>query len=157
MTTPQTRFIAEPGSLAATTIAVIDAPREAVYRAHTEPELLARWWSPAELEARIERLDAKPGGSWRIINVDADGNEYAFRGVFHDVTPERIIQTFEFEAMPGHVCLQTATLEDVDGKTKVTQLAVFQTVEDRDGMKDTGMEAHAPVAMAQLAAVAKSL
>ncbi len=158
MTAPTTSFIAEPGSHAATISAVIAAPLESVYRSYIEPELMVRWWGPAELTSRVDRFEPVTGGSYRIVHIDADGNEYAFRGVYHEVVPkERIILTFEFEAMPGHVCLEAHTFEAVDGGTKVTQHSVFQSVADRDGMKDSGMEQHAPVAMAQLQEVAQSL
>ena len=158
MSTPETTFVAEPGSHESTTSAVIDAPVDAVYRAHVERDLFVRWWGPAELTSKVDRWEPVTGGSWRVIHVDPDGNEYAFRGVFHEVVPnERLVLTFEFEGMPGHVCLETHTLEAVEGGTKVTQHAVFQSVADRDGMKDSGMEQHAPVAMAQLQDVAGSL
>jgi uncharacterized protein YndB with AHSA1/START domain len=157
MTTPKTTFVAEPGSHEVTTTAVIAAPVEAVRRAHLEPDLFVRWWGPAELASKVDRWEPVTGGSWRVLHVDPDGNEYAFRGVYHEVSPERLILTFEFEAMPGHVCLETHTFEAVEGGTKVTQHAVFQSVADRDGMKDSGMEQHAPVAMAQLQEVARSL
>jgi uncharacterized protein YndB with AHSA1/START domain len=157
-TTPETTFIAEPNSHEVTTSAVVDAPLAAVYRAYVEPELFVRWWGPAELTSTLDRWEPVTGGSWRVIHTDADGNEYAFRGVYHEVRPEqRIVLTFEFEGMPGHVCLETHTFEAVDGGTKVTQHAVFQSVADRDGMKDSGMEQHAPVAMAQLQEVARGL
>jgi uncharacterized protein YndB with AHSA1/START domain len=158
MTTPETTFVAEPGSHEATTSAVIAAPVDAVWRAYVEPDLFARWWGPAELTSKIERLEPVAGGSWRVVHIDPDGNEYAFRGVYHDVVPhERVTFTFEFEGMPGHVCLETHTFEAVDGGTKLTQHAVFQSIADRDGMAESGMEQHAPVAMAQLQEVAQSL
>jgi uncharacterized protein YndB with AHSA1/START domain len=156
--TPETTFVAEPGSHEGKSIAVIEAPREAVFRAHVEPELLAQWWAPPQLEVKIDEFDPTPGGSWRILNYDEDGNEYAFRGVNHDVVPnERIVQTFEWEGLPGHVCLQTATFEDADGGTRLTAQAVFQSVEDRDGMADSGWREQAPIGMAQLNEVAKRL
>jgi uncharacterized protein YndB with AHSA1/START domain len=155
--TPETTFIAEPGSPEATIVAVIDAPRDAVYRAYTEPDLYVQWWGPSELTSKVDAFDAATGGSWRIVHVDPAGNEYGFHGVYHLVSPDAIVSTFEFEGVPGHVCLQTATFEDVDGKTRVTSQSVFQSVADRDGMKDTGMEEFAPVGMAQLAKVAASL
>ena len=156
-TAPDTQFIAEDGHHDATVTAVLDAPREAVYRAYTEPELFTQWWGPAELTSKVDVFRPESGGSWRIVHVDPAGNEYGFHGVFHLVSPERIIQTFEWEGMPGHVSLQTITFEDLDGRTKVTQHAVFQTVADRDGMKSSGMEEFAPVGMAQLAAVVANL
>lgn len=157
-TTPKTTIVAEPGRHDATVSAVVAAPVEAVWRAYTEAEHFTRWWGPAELTSRVDTWEPRPGGSWRIVQTDADGNGYAFRGVYHDVVPhERVTLTFEFEGMPGHVCLETHTLEAVPGGTKVTQHAVFQAVEDRDGMLQAGMEAHSPVAMAQLQAVAGGL
>lgn len=158
MTKPDTQMVEETGKHDFSSTAVIDAPRESVYRAFAEPDLIAQWWGPAELKTRVESYDLTDGGSWRFVHTDPDGNEYAFRGVIHSVTPnERIVQTFEFEGMPGHVSLQTATLEDVDGRTKVTLHAVFQSVEDRDGMADSGARDFAPVGMAQLAAVVAEL
>jgi uncharacterized protein YndB with AHSA1/START domain len=156
--TPETSFVAEPGSHEVTTSAVIDAPLDAVYRAYTDQELFVRWWGPAELTSKVERWESTTGGSWRVVHVEPDGNEYGFRGVYHDVVrQERLVFTFEFEGMPGHVCLETHTFEAVEGGTRVTQHAVFQSVADRDGMKDSGMEKHAPVAMAQLQDVARSI
>jgi uncharacterized protein YndB with AHSA1/START domain len=158
MTKPETEFIAEPGSHDITIRAEIPAPKETVYRAFADPDLLAQWWGPAELTTRIEAYDLAPGGSWRFVHTDPDGNEYGFRGVIHDAVPnERIVQTFEFEGMPGHVSLQTATFEDADGGTRVTQHAVFQSVADRDGMADSGARDFAPVGMAQLAEVVAKL
>ena len=156
-TAPETTFVAEDGRNDATVIAVIDAPREAVYRAYTERDLFSQWWGPAELTSKVDVFDPVSGGSWRIVHVDPAGGEYGFHGVFHLVSPGMIIQTFEWEGLPGHVSLQTVNLEDVDGRTKVTQHAVFQTVADRDGMKASGMEEFAPVGMAQLEAVAAKL
>jgi uncharacterized protein YndB with AHSA1/START domain len=155
---PETTYTAEPGSLEATTVAVIDAPREAVYRCFVDPELLPKWWAPPELKVEIEKLGTRHGESWRVLNIDEDGNEYAFRGAVHEIVPnERICQTFEFESLPGHVAMQTATFEDADGGTRVHEQMVFQSVEDRDGMSESGMKEHAPVSMAQLAEVARSL
>lgn len=160
MTNPETRFVAEPGSHEATVTAVLDAPPSKVFRAYVEPDLHTQWWGPAELTSRIEKFDVRTNGSWRIVHTDADGTEYAFRGVYHVVIPdELIIDTFEWEGMPNHVCLQTTRLEPVDDgkRTRLIQHAVFQSVEDRDGMRDSGMEAQAPIGMAQLAAVLEKL
>ena len=157
-TSPDTQFVAAPGSHEATTTAVIDAPREAVFRCFVEPDLLMRWWAPPKYEVKIEEFDPTPGGRWRfIVGPDTDESA-AFKGVCHDIVEnERICQTFEWEGLPGHVSLQTATFEDADGGTKVTEQMVFQSVADRDGMAESGMKDHAPVGMAQLQEVAKSL
>lgn len=157
-TKPDTQFVAEPGAYDMTVTAVIEAPKDKVYRAFAEPDLIAQWWGPPGLKTDIVTCECTTGGSWRFVHRDDDGNEYAFRGVLHEVVPPgRIVQTFEFEGMPGHVSLQTATLEEVDGGTKVTQHSVFQSVEDRDGMADTGARDFAPVGMAQLAEVVSTL
>jgi uncharacterized protein YndB with AHSA1/START domain len=100
----------------------------------------------------VEKLDVRPGGTWRILNRDADGNEFWFHGVYHQVTaPERLVYTFEFEGMPGHVLLGIVTFEDLDGKTKLTEKSIFESVEDRDGMMKSGMEEGGPEVMDRLA------
>lgn len=86
-------------------------------------------------------MDVKPGGLWRFIERDADGNEFAFNGEYKEIVPpERLAYTFEFEGLPGHVVLETVTFEEQNGKTKVKVLALFDSVEDRDGMLQSGME-----------------
>jgi uncharacterized protein YndB with AHSA1/START domain len=134
-------IVTEPGKLEIYVTTTFDAPRELVFRAYTDPELVPQWWGPRYLTTTIDKLEARSGGSWRIIQRDPDGNEYSFHGVFHEVAaPDRIIQTFEYEGMPGHVTLETATFEDLGGKTRVVTQSVFQSVEDRDGMVMSGMD-----------------
>ncbi|MEV6822392.1 SRPBCC family protein [Nocardiopsis dassonvillei] len=133
--------IAEPGQHDIVVTRSFDAPRDVVFRAMTDAEHLARWWGLKENETVIDRADLRRGGSWRFVERAPDGQEYAFHGVVHDVVaPERFVQTFEFEGMPGHVCLETTTLEERDGRTLYTSITVFQSVEDRDGMVESGME-----------------
>jgi uncharacterized protein YndB with AHSA1/START domain len=87
-------------------------------------------------------MDVRVGGSWRYVSRDQDGIEFAFNGVYQEVVPpERIVCTFEFEGMPGHVSVDTATFEERDGRTMLTVRSRFETVEDRDGMLNSGMEA----------------
>ena len=118
-----------------------DAPPAAVFRAMTDPELIPQWWGPARYTTEVVELDPKTGGSWRFVQRGDDG-EFGFRGVFHEVLPaQRVIQTFEFEPMPGHVILETMVFEDLDGRTRVRGISAFQTVADRDGMVASGMEA----------------
>ena len=136
-----TRIIAERGKQEVIITRVFDAPRALVFRAYTDRNLKPQWWGPKRLTTTIDKMDVKPGGQWRFIQRDAAGNEYVFHGVYHEVrSPERIVDTFEFEGMPGHVSLETCILEDIDGKTKMTGRSVYQTVEDRDGMLASGME-----------------
>ena len=133
---------AEPGKQEITFTRVFDAPRELVFRAWMDPELIPQWLGPRRLSMTVVEMDARRGGSWCFVHRDADGNEYGFRGVHHDVVPpERVVRTFEFEGMPGHVQLETLALEDFEGKTRVRGQAVFQSQEARDGELNSGMEA----------------
>jgi uncharacterized protein YndB with AHSA1/START domain len=136
-----TQIIAEPGVPQIVITREFDAPRELLFRAYTDPELLAQWLGPRALTMTIDRHDPRDGGSWRYIHRDADGNEYAFHGVFHGTpSPDGIVRTFEFEGTPGHVSLETATFEERGGRTLMRMNSVFQSVEDRDGMVQSGME-----------------
>ena len=145
----KTMLVAEPGRQEASLIRIFDAPLEKVFRAYTDPKLIPQWWAPRRFTIIVDTMDVRP--IWRIFNRDADGNEYAFHGVNHEISPRRFVNTFEFEGMPGHVLLKIMTLEDVGGKTKLTVKSVFETVEDRDGMLKAGMEEGGPETMDRLA------
>jgi uncharacterized protein YndB with AHSA1/START domain len=135
------KLVAEPGSHAILMTRDFDAPRELVFRAFTDPELIPQWWGPHSVTTTVDQMEVKKGGLWRYVQREADGSEYAFNGVYHEITkPERIVYTFEFEPMAGHVLLETLTFEERGGKTSLTDLLVFQSVEDRDGMIASGME-----------------
>jgi uncharacterized protein YndB with AHSA1/START domain len=137
----KTQVFAEPGKHDIMVTRDFDAPRDLVFKVYTDPELMPEWLGPRRLAMTIHKMEVRPGGSWRYTHREADGTEYGFRGVYHDVvSPERIVGTFEFEGMPGHVSLESATFEDHDGKTRLTIKSVFQSVEDRDGMLQSGME-----------------
>ena len=135
-------IIVEPNSQVIHINTTYNGPRELVFKAHTDPDLIPQWYGPRFLTTEVDKLEARPGGQWRFLNRDDEGNVYAFHGVYHDVVaPERIVQTFEYEGMPGHVTLETAVFEDLGGgKTRVAAQSVFQSVEDRDGMVASGME-----------------
>lgn len=140
----KTEFVIEPGRQDIVITRVFDAPPEVVFAACTDPKLIPSWWGPRSIATQVDVMDVRPGGSWRFVHRDGEGNEYAFRGVYHDVVPsERVVQTFEFEGAPGHVALETLTLEEVDGKTRYVAQAVHQSVEARDAMVQSGMEAGA--------------
>ena len=118
-----------------------DAPRELVFRAYTDPDLIPRWWGPRYLTTTVDRMDVRPGGSWRFVQRAPDGTVHAFHGVYHLVEPpDRIVQTFEYEGERGHVLLETVTFEDLAGRTRLTTQSVYQSHEDRDGMVAAGME-----------------
>jgi uncharacterized protein YndB with AHSA1/START domain len=138
----ETTIIADPGKQEIFIIREFDAPRELVFKATTDPKLIVQWLGPRELTMRIDKYEPESGGSYRYIHSDAQNNEYGFYGVFHSVTaPERVIQTFEFEGMPGHATLESATYEELaGGRTKLTVHTIFQSVADRDGMVQSGME-----------------
>jgi uncharacterized protein YndB with AHSA1/START domain len=138
---PKTEYVIEPGRQEIMSTTELDAPRELVFRAYTDPHLFAQWWGPRQYEVKIDKFDSRPGGSWRVIHVATDGGQHAFRGVNHDVVePERICGTFEYEGVPGHVALQTATFEPLGNKTRLVTHQVFQSVMDRDGMVASGMQ-----------------
>src|SRR5207248_8444720 len=125
-TMPKTEYTIEPGKQEIVTTVTLDAPRELVFKAYTEPKLFAQWWGPRRYENKIEKFDSRPGGEWRVVQRGDDGSEFGFRGVNHDVVaPERICATFEFEGVPGHVALQTATFEAVGNQTRVVAHMVF--------------------------------
>jgi uncharacterized protein YndB with AHSA1/START domain len=137
----RTKILAEPGKEEVIITREFDAPRNLVFKAYTDPNLIPQWWGPRRFTTVIDKMDVKQGGLWRFVQRSTAGNEYAFHGVIHEITsPERIVSTFEFEGMPGHISLDTVTLEESGGKTKFTTRSVFQTVEDRDGMIKSGME-----------------
>ena len=140
----QLKVVAEPGKQDIYMYREFDAPREVVFKAFIEPDLVVQWLGPKNMKMRIEKYDMRTGGSYRYIHADEKGNEYAFNGVVHEVSaPERAIQTFEFEGLPerGHVSLDTALFEVLPGnRTRVTMQSVFRTVAARDGMVQSGME-----------------
>lgn len=134
------QIVAEPGVPQVLTSRAFDAPRELVFRAFTEPDLLARWLGPRRYAMTIDRFDLRDGGTWRYIHADEHGNAFGFHGVFHgEASLEGIVQTFEFEGAPGHVSMDTVTFEEDDGRTTVRTNSVFQSVEARDAMVQAGM------------------
>jgi uncharacterized protein YndB with AHSA1/START domain len=139
-----TTIIAEPGKQEMLITREFDAPRELVFQAFTDPELYVQWLGPRRLTTMLDTFEPRSGGRWRYLQKDQSGNEFGFHGVYHEVrAPERIIDTFEFEGLPeaGHVALETLTLEDLPGeRTRLTAQSVFQSVADRDGALQSGME-----------------
>ena len=140
----ETTLTAESGQLDYIIVREFEAPRELVFKAFTDPELVIKWLGPKGLKMTIEKYESRNGGTYRYTHEDQAGNKYSFRGVNHEVlSPERIIGTFEFEGLPerGHVALQTAKFEALaGGRTRVTNQSVFQSVADRDGMLRSNME-----------------
>ena len=120
---------------------IFDARRDRVFAAYTDPELIPHWYGPRGTTTVVDRMDVRTGGDWRFVMQDCDGTETAFRGTYREVTPpERIVQTFEWEGLPGHVSVETATFEDLGERTRVVTTSLFHTPEERDGMLASGME-----------------
>ncbi len=118
-----------------------DAPRELLWKAHTDPNLIPQWWGPRYFTTTVDKMEVKPGGVWRFVSRAPDGMEFAFNGVFREIQPpERLVWTFEFEGVPGQISLQTVTFERQSGGTKLTVTILCETAEDRDGILKSGME-----------------
>jgi uncharacterized protein YndB with AHSA1/START domain len=139
----KTTITAEPGKQELFITREFDAPCEVIFKAYTDPKLFAQWVGPRDYTMKLETFEPKSGGRYRYIHVDKAGNEYGFHGVFHEISPEQMIQTFEFEGLPesGHVSIETLKLDSLPGgRSRVTIHAVYQSVFDRDGMIQSGME-----------------
>ena len=111
-----------------------------LFRAHTDPEIFARWIGPEDLETEIVEWDARDGGGWRYLSRGR-GTETAFRGCFHTVREDRLVQTFTWEGMPDEVALETMTFEDLgDGRTRLHAFSLCDSFEGRDAWLASGME-----------------
>ena len=119
---------------------IFNAPRDRVWKAMTDPKLVAQWWGRGN-KLVVEKMEVERGGHWRFVEHSPEG-VHGFEGRFAEVTPpERVVQTFEWDGMPGHVALETMTLEDLgDGRTRLVTTSLFMTAQDRDGMVQSGME-----------------
>jgi uncharacterized protein YndB with AHSA1/START domain len=137
----KTQITAQPGVPFIDVSREFDAPRDLVFRAHMDPELLAQWLGPHRMTMIVDRYEVRDGGTWRYVHRVEDGTEYGFHGVFHGTpSPDGAVQTFEFEGAPGHVSLGSLTLEESDGRTVARVHSVYQSVEDRDATIAGGME-----------------
>lgn len=119
---------------------IFDAPRDRVWRALSDPNLIAQWWGRGN-KLVIEKFELEKGGHWRFVEHSPQG-VHGFEGRFREVTPPgRVVQTFEWDGMPGYVVIETLELEDLgDGRTKLVNVSLFHTSEERDGMLESGME-----------------
>ena len=137
---------------------VFDAPRELVFAAYTDPKHVPNWWGMRNSTTIVDTMDVRPGGRWRYIQRAADGTEWAFNGEYRDVVPpERLVSTFIFEGMPDKVVVDSATFDEHDGKTTVTVISSFASVEDRNGMLQSGMESGAAESWDRLAELLATL
>jgi uncharacterized protein YndB with AHSA1/START domain len=131
-----------------------DAPRALVFKTMTDPALIPKWWGPHGTTTIVEKMDARPGGEWRFRVTTPDSQGTSFYGVYREINPpERLVYTFEWEGMPGHISTETVAFDERDGRTTVTNTVRFDSVEDRDGMLHSGMEKGATETMDRLAAL----
>jgi len=132
--------VASVGEREVTIERVFDAPRDRVWRAMTDPKLVAQWWGRGN-KLTVERWEFQKGGHWRFVEHSDHGN-HGFEGRFAEIEPPaKVVQTFEWDGMPGHVAFETLTLEDLgDGRTQLRTHSIFMTKQDRDGMLQSGME-----------------
>ncbi len=140
----KTQIIAEQGKQELFIVREFDASRELVFKAYSVKELLEEWVGPRDLPIKYERFEPYAGGSYRYYHTLPNDMQLGFHGVCHEhIAHERIIQTMEFEGLPekGHVVMETVRFEELpNNRTKVTVQSIFQSVADRDGMVQSGME-----------------
>lgn len=119
-----------------------NAPAARVFRAHTDPEIYARWTGPHELTTTIVDWDCRTGGAWSIRQTDGGGDEFDFYGSFHEIRPDQlIVQTFTFAGFPDGVSLERLTFDDLGGgRSRLTTVSLVDTFEGRDAMIASGME-----------------
>jgi uncharacterized protein YndB with AHSA1/START domain/predicted enzyme related to lactoylglutathione lyase len=137
---PRTATLSTPTDREIRAERIFDAPRERVWQAMTDPALVAQWWGRGN-KLVIERMVVERGGHWRFVEHAADGR-HGFEGRFREIAPpERFVQTFEWDRMPGHVVVITMSLEDLgDARTRLVSVSLFHSTDERDGMLKSGME-----------------
>jgi len=131
---------------------VFDAPREAVWKAWTDPESMKKWWGPENFTCPTAKLDVRVGGKMLLCMRDPDGNDYWSTGIFQEIVPyEKLVFTDSFADAEGNVVpashygmsgipmelLVTITFEDLGGKTRMTLIhSGFPEGEHKDGARD---------------------
>ncbi len=138
----ENNLVVERDQLAFTMSRIFDAPRERLWEIYNDPELIPSWWGPSYLTTTVDKMDLKVGGAWRFVQKDAEGNVHAFNGIYKEIKPpERLVYTFEYEPMAGHISTDTIVLEALpDGRTRLTARTTFDSLEDLEGMLQSGME-----------------
>jgi uncharacterized protein YndB with AHSA1/START domain len=139
--THETEIFVDPNVPLVRIIREFDAPPEKVFRAHIEPELVARWLGPRAYQMTVDRWDCRIGGSYRYV-LGSNSNDFGFYGSFHELRPgELIVQTFTYEGVPDGVALERLVFTDLgDGRTRLTSTSLVDSFEDRDAFVASGME-----------------
>ena len=129
---------------------IVNAPRDRVWRAYSDPVLLAQWWGRGN-KLDVVRLELERGGHWRVVE-HGSGGVFGFEGRYREVTPpQKFVRSFEWDGMPGHVAIEHVTFEDLgDGRTKISTIMQMHTPEERDGFLHSGMEGGMNAAYAEL-------
>lgn len=149
----ETDFIVDKENLEVRTSRVFEASPQRLWQAYTDPTEIPKWWGPGYLDTVVDKMDIRIGGQWRFIQTEPDGKEHAFSGVYKEVVePKRLVDTFEYEPIAGHILVETMTLEVVEaGKTKLSSTAKYANLEDLEGMVSMGMEGGQRESMDRLA------
>jgi uncharacterized protein YndB with AHSA1/START domain len=117
-----------------------DAPRALVFRAWTQQQHAAQWWGPQGFVTVSCQMDARPGGAYRLAMRGPDGVVRTKRGVYREVTPDRIVFSYAWEdaeGNPGHEMQVTVTLEEIGTRTRMTlHQTGFADTPERDGHRD---------------------
>jgi uncharacterized protein YndB with AHSA1/START domain len=133
-----------------------DAPRDKVWQAFTDREMVPRWWGKHGTSTIVEEMDVRPGGKWRYVNRASDRDDVAFYGEYLEVDPPQGFKwtfMFDVEGVGSIGGPETYTFEEVDGKTKVTSIGHMGSVEALEGALSTGMVAGALETWDRLAAL----
>lgn len=140
-------FEVDKDNLEVTIVKVFNASPERLWQAHSDPEQIVKWWD----NTKVDKMDFKVGGAWRFVS--SDGQVHAFRGEFKEIDePHKIVRTFEYEPMPGHVLVETLTLEALpDGQTKQVTISKYANLDDLNGMVGMGMEEGSVAGLERLA------
>ena len=123
-----------------------DAPRERVWQAFTDPQLIPRWWGPHGTTTKVSEMELRPGGRWRYVSSAPDREDVEFFGEYLEVAPpDRIRWTFMFDVdgMGPQGGPETMTFEELDGRTRVTSIGHMGSEEAIDAALATGMVAGA--------------
>ena len=152
-------LVVEREKLSYTMSRIFNAPRERVWKVVTDPKFIPLWWGPRDHPTIVDKMQVRMGGKWRSTQKHPDGNEFASSGVYKEVlAPRRLTYTFEFELMPGHIATETEIFEDLPGdRTMITSTTVFNTLEDLEGMLQSGMEGGAVESWDQLEEILKQI
>ena len=161
MTTSQSAVVTLPTDTQIHVTREFDAARHLVWRAFTEPELIAKWWHANRGEITSTDVDLRVGGRWRWVMVAPDGYEVAFNGEYREIIPdEKLVYTEIFEGMPtdpADAAVNTMTFTEIGGRTLMVSITDLPTMEARDAILATGMEAGMQDAYDLLEGVAGSL